>query len=267
MNPEDRAKIVAILYTDFRQQLMKHLKATPGGSPELLDKIIDLLQLKQPEVAWHVMGTPLPADRTWRFTSFNPQEEDVMHRREGKRFRDVTLPAGTENWFAPEFSDTAWQSGKAPIGIGATTGGISAYDSGNGITVSNRSAWGDGEFLLMRTTFDLDATNYDFIRLRVLAKQGYYIYLNGHLVSSYIWWAHSPLYTPIMLGPNETKWLKKGKNVLAIYANVDYLESFEPRFRAKIVGKALGQADAYIEGLNMKDITNESKNNTSVNSN
>jgi len=253
--PEERGKIASILYTDFRQLLMKHLKTTPGGSPELLDKIIDLLHLKHPEVSWHVLGAPLPTDRTWRFMSFNPQEKDVMHPRETKRFRDVTLPAGTESWLAPEFKDAAWKSGKAPIGVGATKGGLSAYDSGNGITVSNQSAWGDGEFLLMRTAFDIEATTYDFVRIRVLAKQGYYIYLNGHQIGSYVWWQHSPQYTSIMLGPDETKWLKKGRNVLAVYTNVDYPECYEPHRRSQIVGKALGQADAYLEGLNMKDLS------------
>ena len=255
LKPADRDDLFSILYTDFRKELMQRL----ATDPSVLDKVIGLLVLKHPDVAWHVLGAPLPVDRTWRFMSFNPQEKDVLPPREKKRFRDVALPAGTENWFAPEFNDTAWKSGKAPIGVGATKGCLSGYDSGNGITVSNQSAWGDGEFLLTRTTFDLDATSYDFVRIRVLAKQGFYIYLNGHKVGSYVWWQDSPQYTSIMLGPDETKWLKKGRNVLAVYTNVDYPDCYPPHRRGLIEGKALGQADVYLEGLNMQDITKYDK--------
>ena len=43
------------------------------------------------------------------------------------------------------------------------------------------------------------------------------------------------------------------------FTNVDYPESYPPRRRALIVGKALGQADAYLEGLNVRDLTKYDK--------
>ena len=89
----------------------------------------------------------------------------------------------------------------------------------------------------------LDDVGYDFIRIRALMKQGYRIYLNGHEIHTYVWWKDTPFYAPIMLGPEQTKHLKKGVNVLAAYCNVEYQK-----------GETLGQADVFLEGLNEKDL-------------
>ena len=47
-----------------------------------------------------------------------------------------------------------------------------------------------------------------------------------------------PHYRQIMLGPEQTRHLQKGNNVLAAYRNVEYL-----------TGETLGQADVFVEGL------------------
>ena len=63
-----------------------------------------------------------------------------------RRFRDITLPAGMANWFMPDFDDSKWTTGKAPIGKGVW--------NHSGITLDKfPSTWGKGEFLLMRTYF------------------------------------------------------------------------------------------------------------------
>jgi len=242
LKPAEREELVSILYTDFRKELMKRLKTDAG----VLDKIIDVLRLKHPDVAWHVMGTPLPADRTWRFMSFNPQEKDVMHPREKKRFRDVTLPARMENWFAPEFKDAAWKSGKAPIGVGVS------MDS-RGQVITNQSDWGSGEFLLMRTTFTLAVASYDYIRLRLMTRQGCHVYLNNHIIHTYEWWNDRPGYLPVMLGSDETKYLKKGVNTLAVYSNIEFKK-----------GQTFGLADVFLEGLNEKDLTKHDQTDSVV---
>ncbi len=81
--------------------------------------------------------------------------------------------------------------------------------------MKNNSEWGNGEFLLMRTTFELDAIDCESYRLSILARQGFDVYLNGHKIHTYIWWKNEPYYRAIMLTENETKYLKKGVNVLA----------------------------------------------------
>ncbi len=235
LSPDQRTELTDILFSSYRGELVKRMKAAGREDRSLIDTIIDLTKLKKPVAGWNAIGKPKPADREWRFISFDPQEKDKMHPREKKRFRDVTLPAGMEKWYMSDFDDSKWKSGKAPIGKGL-------FKRGN-TTFKNNSEWGDGEFVLMRTTFELDALDYDSYRISVLASQGFHIYLNGHRIHTYVWWKDMPYYRLIMLGSREINYLKKGTNVLAIYSNIEY-----PK------GVALGQVDLYLEGLKNKDL-------------
>jgi len=167
---------------------------------------------------WEPVGTPQPEDRIWRFMSFDPRKEtDLLPKEEKKRFRDVTLPAGLQGWTMPDFDDSQWGSGKAPIGKGVWK----HRTIGDG-TVQVTSNWGKGEFLLMRTTFEVDNLEYVSYRISVLARQGFHVYLNGHKINTYVWWKDEPQYRPVILAPEHIKRLKKGTNVLAAYANVEY---------------------------------------------
>jgi alpha-galactosidase len=188
---------------------------------------------------WKPLGKPLPEERIWRFATVDATEKkDKLEKYDGRRFRDITLPAGMENWHTPVFDDSKWTSGKAPIGKGVW--------KHSGITLDKfPSAWGEGEFLLMRTTFEVEDLNFDSYRIAVLARQGYHIYLNGQKIHTYIWWADKPQYGSIVLKEEQIKHLKKGKNVLAVYANDQYdLES--PEHYAAI--------DVWIEGITKADM-------------
>jgi len=170
------------------------------------------------ELGWEPVGTPKPEDRIWRFISFDPQKEaDQLEKKEKKRFRDVTLPAGLQNWYMAEFDDSKWNTGNAPIGKGSWKHRIIGNSE-----VKYSSDWGGGEFLLMRTTFEVDNLDYESFRISVLARQGFHIYLNGHKINTYIWWKDEPHYRPVELTSAQTRYLKKGANVLAAYANVEY---------------------------------------------
>lgn len=165
---------------------------------------------------WKPVGKPLPEDRVWRFVTIDATEmKDRLKKYDDRRFRDITLPAGMENWFMPEFDDRPWTEGKAPIGKGVW--------KHSGITLDTfRSTWGAGEFLLMRTTFEVEDLNFESYRIGVLARQGFHVYLNGHRIHTYIWWMDKPYYRSIVLETEQVKYLKKGKNVLAAYANDQY---------------------------------------------
>jgi len=175
---------------------------------------------------WQPVGKPAPEERTWRYTTFDPQnEKDVMHnKRERKRFRDVTLPAGLEGWYKPGFDDSKWKSGRAPIGKGVWPYPKNTRD----VTVKNVSDWGAGEFILMRTTFEVDNLDYEQFRLSILSRQGFHVYLNGHKIHTYIWWKDAPYYRSIVLEPRHVAHLKKGVNILAAYSNVHYGRAQEP---------------------------------------
>jgi hypothetical protein len=230
--PDQRQELTDILCNDYRSELVKRMKTEAGNDQAVIDTILDLSKLKNPEAGWHAIGKPEPAGRIWRYTSFDPQPADVMHPREKHRFRNVALPSGFEKWVTPGFDDSAWKSGKTPIGIGV-------FKEGNASFVNN-SEWGSGEFLLARTTFELDALDCDSYRMCVLANQGFHIYLNGKQVESYGWWKDKPHYRPLLI---DAKHLRTGANVLAVYCNVEYRK-----------GETQGQIDVYVEGLKKKDL-------------
>ena len=187
---------------------------------------------------WKPVGKPLPEERTWRFMTIAPTEQkDKLQKYDGRRFRDITLPAGMENWYAPDFDDSQWTAGKSPIGKGVW--------KHSGITLDTfPSAWGEGEFLLMRTTFDVEDLDCESYRIAIVARQGYHVYLNGQKLHTYIWWADAPRYGSIVLNKDQTKVLKKGKNVLAVYANDQYDEKSPEHYAA---------IDVRIEGITKAD--------------
>ena len=187
---------------------------------------------------WKPIGKPLPAERTWRFMTIDPtQKKDKLERYDDRRFRDIALPAGAENWYMPDFDDSQWTAGKAPIGKGTW--------KHSGIKLDKfPSAWGTGEFLLMRTTFDVEELNYDSYRISILARQGFHVYLNGQKIHTYIWWADNPRYRSIVLEEEQIQYLKKGTNVLAVYANDQYDLNSPEHY---------GAIDAQIEGITKAD--------------
>jgi hypothetical protein len=108
----------------------------------------------------------------------------------------------------------------------------------------------------MRTSFELDAIDCESYRLSILARQGFDVYLNGHKIHTYIWWKNEPYYRAIPLTEQETQYLKKGENVLAVYANDQYRrDSAEPRY---------GSVDAAIEGIAETDLARLEKDLESV---
>jgi len=229
--PDDsREKLEDILFEVYLPELKRRMKED-GGDDSLLGTVIDLAKIRNPEVGWKPVGSPLPPERMWRFISFDPvREKDKKHPRKKRRFRDVKLPEGLEKWYMPEFDDSKWNKGHAPIGKG-----VHKYDK---ISFENRSEWGDGEFLLARTSFNLDAVDCDRYRVKILCKQGFHIYLNGKKIHTYVWWKDKPHYRLLKFDKSH---LRKGKNVLAFYGNVEYLKGD--------ANKPAGQVDLYIVGL------------------
>jgi len=242
--PEFKGNVVAVQTAPFWDEALVAASAKKGQLNKILDTAHSLndegkLDRKaHPYPGWEALGKPKPEARVWRYTSFDVQKEsEKLPKEQGKRYRAVTLSAGLEKWYTPEFDDSKWQQGKAPIGKGTW--------KHRRATVKNNAEWGDGEFLLMRTTFELDALDYETYRLSILARQGFSVYLNGQKIHTYIWWKNQPYYRAIVLSENETKHLKKGTNVLAAYANVHYdRRTTEP----------FASIDLFIEG-----ITNEGR--------
>ena len=68
--------------------------------------------------------------------------------------------------------------------------------------------------------------------------------MNGQKIHTYIWWQDKPQYGSIVLDKEQIKYLKKGKNVLAVYANDQY-DPDSPEHYAAI--------DVRIEGITKAD--------------
>ena len=246
-----KVRLTDTLYNIFRPELSRRLaKIDKQDESKLIDMIIDLTGLKRTIAGWQAIGSPEPSERMWRYRSFDPlTEKEKLHPRVGppKRLRKVTLPTGMDKWYSPEFDDSKWQSGRTPIGVGE----FKAHGHGRGWTATpdhsfkNNSDWGDGEFLVMRTTFEVTDLDYDYYRISILSDQGYHIYLNGHKIKTYVWFQHFPRYDRIMLTDAARKHLKKGANTLAVYCNVRYEKD-----RKTEDYHAIGQMDLSIEGLN-----------------
>jgi hypothetical protein len=253
IDPKARRQLTDLLYEVFRPELIRRLPSVgTDTASDLLDTIVELTQLKKPIAGWQPVGMPEPAARTWRYLSFDPlTENDKLHPRIGppKRLREVTLPAGTENWYLPGFDDRAWQSGRSPVGVGE----FKAHGHGRMWTkdpdrsFENHSDWGDGEFLLMRTTFDVAELDDDYFRIRILSDQGYHIYLNGKKIHSFGWFAHFPAYKNILLTGELKKHLKKGTNTLAVHCNARFEQDRKTGDYQRV-----GQIDLWIEGLKIR---------------
>jgi len=237
-SPQQREELTDILFKTYRQEFIKRLDTESGEKRELVDTIIDLTKLRKSVAGWRPLGKVRPADRVWRFTSFDPlTEKDRVHPREKKRFRIIQLPDALKGWHEADYDDSKWTQGGAPIGVGD--------HSARGVSFKNTSDWGKGEFIVMRTTFEVDAVDCDSYRLNILAKQGFHVYLNGHRIQTYGWWKDMPHYRPMVMDAGQIKHLKKGTNVLAAYGNVQY---------DKGTYKPAGQMDLFIEGLKMSDL-------------
>lgn len=253
LDTQKKKHLANILFKEFRPELITRLySATIWDESNLIDRIVDLTKLKKNIPGWQTIGTPEPNKRIWRYCSFNPlTEKDKMHPRVFERFRTATLPEGMDKWYSPEFDDSKWESGTSPIGVGEFT----AHGHGKMWTATpdhffkNNANWGDGEFLLMRTTFNVSDLDYDYYRLRVLYARGYTIYLNGKMIKSYPWTSHFPQYVKIVLTNAIRKNLSKGVNTLAVYGISGYEKDAKTGEYHPIA-----QMDVSIEGLKKADV-------------
>jgi hypothetical protein len=191
---------------------------------------------------WKPVGKVLPEEQIWRFTSIDATEKKDQMEKTARRFRDITLPAGMENWYMPEFDDSKWTEGKTPIGKGV----LENWAHSGIIFDKYPSTWGEGEFLLMRTSFEIEELNYESYRIAGLALrgQGFHLYLNGQKIHTTNSSADNPRYGAIFLNKDQIKLLKKGKNVLAAYSNDLYNPTSSKNFAA---------IDLRIEGISKAD--------------
>lgn len=149
---------------------------------------------------WKDFG-PKPTDMAWHYLTFDPKEA-VAWDDPKARYREVTLPAGAENWFKPEFdaAKAGWKTGLQPFGATngelklGTVDGSRTYDKPSSCPYDFcrhheplKTLW-DKEVLLMKGKFKFPELK-DGHRYRlniggmshVGAGEGYRVYVNGEL--------------------------------------------------------------------------------------
>ncbi len=157
-----------------------------------LDQIIALYELGGiDEFSWKPFG-PEMQQAEWHYLTFDPAEKKDSPI--GDRYRPVTYPSGSGNWFAADFDATkaGWKIGKAPFG--QNEGKQEALQSGCkvpycGCSLTPATLW-DKEVLLMRQTFEIPKLDPNK-RYRIVvggaghawSGEGFALYLNGKLIS------------------------------------------------------------------------------------
>jgi alpha-galactosidase len=140
---------------------------------------------------WKVFGKDL-RDTEWDYFSFDPPE--TLPKEKPNRYRKVTLPAGMENWFAPDFdaAKAGWKKGLPPFGqLDGKPEPLGACDrsGGCGCGEKPRTLW-DKEVIVIRGTFDIppfkDGHRYRIViggSNHVMSGEGYAIHANGKLLA------------------------------------------------------------------------------------
>ncbi|MFK7909459.1 MAG: sialate O-acetylesterase [Akkermansiaceae bacterium] len=139
---------------------------------------------------WKVVAPDL-RDQEWNYFTFDPAEE-LPKDKPAPRYRDVTLPEGMENWFAPAFepNKAGWKKGMQPFGqFDGKLKPLRECDRTGtcGCGETPKSLW-EKEVLLATGTFDVPAIR-EGHRYRIViggsghvnAGEGFALYVNGKL--------------------------------------------------------------------------------------
>ena len=198
---------------------------------------------------WQAIGTPPFQTRTWHYVSYQKDPKDFYSELEEGESGDERLfkedvPKKYEGWQQVDFDVSKWQEGLAPIGKGTF------YQKGKTIIEAPEvsSEWGNGNMLLMRTSFELDSLDYEGFRLCIMADKSFNVYLNGHKIADYAWWKDHSHYRAYELTEEQKGYLQKGRNVLAIQSNC-----WESR------GREVNWVNAMFEGLSKEGKANLDK--------
>jgi len=232
MMPEFKGNVAAVKTADFwDDEMVAALKRTRRAQ-ELWDT----------SEYWTAIGTPAPENRVWKYTTFDlDPEKQYRDLKKGEEGDERTLtgdtPAALTNWLNPAFDTSKWQKGHAPIGKGRAPGVYKNEKQKKEVEkrmAMIRSPWGEGNMLLMKTTFTLERTGVSNVRLCIHSTSSFHVYLNGHLVTDYPWWKD----VEVRRFDIRAEYLKQGINELAFYGNI-----LENR------GRLFNAVNLYLEGL------------------
>jgi len=154
-----------------RRRIMSEISNPTNRHATVTNTIDGLVSLYQKigvhEYDWKPFGPDLK-NAKWDYLAFDPPEKQ-KYDVSPWRYRPVTYPKGSENWFAPDFKSAAgWKNGQGPFGqYKGELKAVAAYRSED-----PRTLW-ENEVLLVRGTFDFPKLKPGHIyRLRIQTGQG-----------------------------------------------------------------------------------------------
>lgn len=192
VNPIIRDHVISEFIVKNRASLLSIAEGTHQSAyiekTTAMDDLVDLYRkLDVTDYDWQTFGTDLKTVK-WDYLTFDPPEQLALDRSVWQ-YREVTMPAGTEEWFKPDFDPVAagWKQGFAPFG---QYDGKLVRDAEGALFKTTcphpyRTFW-DKQVLLLRGTVDLPALKPGHLyRLKVNYGNGvgngdgYRIYING----------------------------------------------------------------------------------------
>jgi len=159
--------------------LMTYDRAMIKMDAERAAAINNSVYCKPPE-ALVVLPTSEETPTQWRYTTSEPAED----------------------WTAPGFDDSAWQTGPGGFGTSGTP------------RATVRTIW-DNDDIWMRHEFELDSTGFENLRLLIYHDEAAEVFING--VPAVQTFDYTRNYLPELIAPEAIKTLRIGKNMLAVH--------------------------------------------------
>lgn len=113
LNPIIRDQLIPEYIEKNRKALEKEIASRQPG--RAVEGLVDLHKKAGSEdYSWKLYG-PARDKIQWHYVTYDPPEKKLWEP--GHRFREVSWPKGSENWFAPDFdpAKAGWKTGLAPF--------------------------------------------------------------------------------------------------------------------------------------------------------
>lgn len=237
LDPQRQKLLGEILYTAYRPSLvgdepaklatlMQEDVQRASGTMNQLIAIDHMLGKTQ---GWHIIGEDPASQNKWMTTAEPGSKLDPAQQN---RFRTIELPKRLENWYAVDYNpaEHGWIRDQHQLDIPLQT----YVDTKPWIEMHGKDA---KEVTFMRKNLELDRLDEVAFRIGVYTRQGYNLYLNGHLIRTEEGRTKPSVVRWIYLDDKMKQHLKTGRNVIAIQSFLEY-------FRGQN-----GYLDVYLEGL------------------